>query len=79
MPFRGQDDVATGTKVLERFADCFEDNRNQTLIEHTKLELMSQRIFGIALGYDDSSTDTATVTATCLFTFSAATTFCAPD
>jgi hypothetical protein len=46
-------EIATGTKLLERFADCFIDNRNQGLIEHTKLELLSQRIFGIALGYED--------------------------
>ena len=46
-------EVAIGTKLVERFADCFVDNRNQDLIEHTKLELLSQRIFGIALGYED--------------------------
>jgi hypothetical protein len=46
-------EVATGTKLLERFAECFIDNRNQDLIEHTKLELLSQRIIGIALGYED--------------------------
>lgn len=46
-------EVATGTKLLEQFAECFIDNRNQDLIEHTKLELLSQRIFGIALGYED--------------------------
>ena len=38
-------EIATGTKLLERFADCFVDNRNQAMIEHTKLELLSQRIF----------------------------------
>jgi len=46
-------EIATGTKLLERFADCFVDNRNQAMIEHTKLELLSQRIFGLALGYED--------------------------
>jgi len=46
-------EAAAGTKLLERFADCFIDNRNQGMIEHTKLELLSQRIFGIALGYED--------------------------
>lgn len=46
-------EVATGTKLLERFAECFIDNRNQAMIEHSKLELLSQRIFGIALGYED--------------------------
>jgi hypothetical protein len=46
-------EVAIGTSLLERFADCFVDYRNQDLIEHTKLELLSQRIFGIVLGYED--------------------------
>lgn len=46
-------EIATGTRLLEHFAECFEDHRNQDLIEHTKLELLSQRIFGIALGYED--------------------------
>ena len=46
-------EIATGTKVLERFAECFADNRNQAIIEHTKLELLSQRVLGIALGYED--------------------------
>jgi len=46
-------EIATGTKLMERFAECFVDNRNQSMIEHTKLELLSQRIFGIALGYED--------------------------
>jgi hypothetical protein len=46
-------EIATGTGILERFADCFSDNRNQELIEHTKLELLSQRVLGIALGYED--------------------------
>ncbi len=46
-------EIAAGTKLLERFADCFVDNRNQARVEHTKLELLSQRIFGIALGYED--------------------------
>jgi hypothetical protein len=46
-------EVATSTKLLEQFAECFTDNRNQDLIEHTTLELLSQRIFGIALGYED--------------------------
>ena len=38
---------------MERFSECFIDNRNQAMVEHTKVELLSQRIFGIALGYED--------------------------
>jgi hypothetical protein len=46
-------EIASGTEVLQRFAECFDDKRNQDLIEHTKLELLSQRVLGIALGYED--------------------------
>jgi hypothetical protein len=39
--------------LLERLADCFGDGRNQKLIEHTVEEMLSQRIYGLALGYED--------------------------
>ena len=38
---------------LARFAACFRDHRDDELIEHTKLELLRQRVYGIALGYED--------------------------
>lgn len=38
---------------LQRFADCFEDYRNPELIEHALLELLRQRTYGLALGYED--------------------------
>jgi len=38
---------------LRRFVGCFVDHRNEELIEHELLELMRQRIFGLALGYED--------------------------
>ena len=41
------------TKILEKFAECFTDYRNQDKIEHTVLELLSQRIYGLILGYED--------------------------
>jgi hypothetical protein len=46
-------EIAAGTNVMERFAGCFTDNRNQAMIEHSKVELISQRVFGIVLGYED--------------------------
>lgn len=46
-------EVAQRTGLLERFAACFEDFRDPELIEHTVSELVSQRIYGLALGYDD--------------------------
>lgn len=39
--------------LLERFAACFEDHRDPDLIEHSVLDLASQRVFGLCLGYED--------------------------
>ena len=40
-------------RVIEKLAGCFEDFRDPELIEHSVSELLSQRIFGLALGYED--------------------------
>jgi hypothetical protein len=40
-------------RMIERFADCFTDQRAADLIEHTVSSLVGQRVFGIALGYED--------------------------
>jgi hypothetical protein len=39
--------------LLPRLAECFLDGRNQDLVEHSVLEMVSQRIYGLALGYED--------------------------
>jgi hypothetical protein len=39
--------------LLRRLAECFLDGRNPLLIEHTILEMLSQRVYGLALGYED--------------------------
>ena len=39
--------------LIDRFSGCFVDNRNGALIEHRVDTLVGQRIFGIALGYED--------------------------
>ncbi len=39
--------------LLPRLAQCFLDGRNQDLVEHTILEMVSQRVYGLALGYED--------------------------
>jgi Transposase DDE domain group 1 len=46
-------ELAERTGYLERFAACFIDHRAEHLIEHTVGELISQRVLGIALGYED--------------------------
>ena len=38
---------------IEQFARCFTDHRDPELVEHTLLELLKQRIFGLCLGYED--------------------------
>ena len=47
----GASDRAIG--MTERFAACFHDERRQDLIEHEVATLVGQRVFGIALGYED--------------------------
>jgi hypothetical protein len=39
--------------LLGRLAGCFRDGRNQDLVEHELPEMLSQRIYGLALGYED--------------------------
>jgi hypothetical protein len=39
--------------LLERLAACFIDGRDAGRIEHTVEEMLSQRIYGLALGYED--------------------------
>ena len=46
-------EVEKRTNILGRFAKCFTDHRNQDLIEHSVLDLVCQRVFAIALGYED--------------------------
>jgi hypothetical protein len=41
------------TGIVQGFAECFQDLRNPDLIEHTITELISQRVYGLALGYED--------------------------
>jgi len=47
----GATDRAIG--LVERFAACFTDVRRADLIEHEVSTLVGQRVFGIALGYED--------------------------
>lgn len=39
--------------LLDRAAACFLDGRSQRQVEHTVREMLSQRIYGLALGYED--------------------------
>jgi Transposase DDE domain group 1 len=39
--------------MIDRFATCFHDERRPDLTEHAVSTLVGQRVFGIALGYED--------------------------
>jgi hypothetical protein len=39
--------------LLSRFSQCFLDGRNPHLIEHTVEQMVRQRVYGLALGYED--------------------------
>ncbi len=47
----GATDRAIG--LVDRLARCFTDHRSAGLIEHSVRTLVGQRVFGIALGYED--------------------------
>jgi hypothetical protein len=47
----GAADRAIG--MIDRFAGCFHDERCQELVEHQVATLVGQRVFGMALGYED--------------------------
>lgn len=40
-------------RLTERLAACFTDYRRQDLVEHTVPQLIAQRLYGLALGYED--------------------------
>ena len=41
------------TGILRQFAGCFQDHRDPTRTEHSVGELVRQRIYGLAQGYED--------------------------
>jgi hypothetical protein len=40
-------------KLIERFSQCFLDFRNPLFVEHRIEQLLAQRVYGLALGYED--------------------------
>jgi len=46
-------ELESRTHILKRLTNCFQDYRKQDQIEHTLEALIKQRVFGIALGYED--------------------------
>ena len=45
--------VEACTQVCRRAARCFQDHRDGRWVEHTVEELVTQRVLGLALGYED--------------------------
>jgi len=41
------------TGIVAAFAKCFRDHRFLPIVRHSVLELVTQRVFGLALGYED--------------------------
>jgi len=46
-------EVEKRTGILAQFAACFGDHRDPARVEHTVEELVAQRVYGLALGYED--------------------------
>jgi Transposase DDE domain group 1 len=46
-------EVEKRTGIIERFAACFQDHRAAGQVEHSVKELVAQRVYGLALGYED--------------------------
>ena len=49
-------EVEKGAGILRSFADYLVDGRTKELVERTVVELVSQSVYGIALGYEDINT-----------------------
>jgi hypothetical protein len=41
------------TGIVRQFAACFRDHRQPAQVEHSVRELVAQRVYGLALGYED--------------------------
>ena len=46
-------EVERQTAVVHQFAACFADHRHPAFVEHTVEELVGQRVYALALGYED--------------------------
>jgi Transposase DDE domain group 1 len=46
-------EVERRARIVGQFADCFTDHRDPDRVEHPLAHLIGQRVFGLALGYED--------------------------
>ncbi len=45
--------VELSRRIIERVSSCFLDHRDPDRVEHTVEQLVGQRVYGLALGYED--------------------------
>jgi hypothetical protein len=46
-------EVERRINLIARLAECFDDHRNPPLVRHPGKEMVAQRVYGLALGYED--------------------------
>jgi Transposase DDE domain group 1 len=46
-------EVERRIRLLNRLSECFLDGRSQSRVRHSVREMVSQRVYGLALGYED--------------------------
>lgn len=46
-------EIEARTGIISELSSCFEDHRDQRYVQHPLNDLIAQRIFGLALGYED--------------------------
>lgn len=46
-------EVEKRTGIIAQFTRCFQDGRDADAVEHTVEELVGQRVYGLAMGYED--------------------------
>ena len=46
-------EVEKKTGIVRKLAGCFTDHRDSERIEHSVEQLIAQRVYGLALGYED--------------------------
>src|SRR5580658_75152 len=46
-------EVDTSLGLTQSLAQCFDDRREQVYVDHSVRQLLAQRLYGLALGYED--------------------------
>jgi hypothetical protein len=46
-------EVERRINLIARLSECFDDHRNPLLVRHQVREMVAQRVYGLALGYED--------------------------